>query len=60
MGARPVTVLAPYAPVGTGMLAPIPTSQERLGLGLINAWVRTTGPVCHSRPSDRKAQEPWL
>ena len=22
MGAQPVTVLAPYAPVGTGMLAP--------------------------------------
>ena len=29
MGAQPVTVLAPYAPVGTGMLAPISTSQER-------------------------------
>ena len=28
MGAQPVTVLAPYAPVGTGMPAPIPTSQE--------------------------------
>ena len=31
MGAQPVTVLAPYAPVGTGMLAPFQQVRSIIG-----------------------------